>query len=120
MPAGPAPDLGALEARLRALLGPYEQDLEWATIYGLPTLRRPGAKAHDWFAFVKPASRHVSLLLLPVTRPQVAAVVPPLLAPRLTGKATFTFRAVSEEEAAAMAALLAAAYAVYMAGEPAG
>ena len=62
MAAPTAEDLAAIEARLRAILAPYEDRLETATIYGIPTLRRPGAKAHDWFAFVKPASKHVGLL----------------------------------------------------------
>ena len=101
---------------MRALLAPYAATLSWATIYGLPTLRRHGAKAHDWFAFVKPAAKHVSLFVLPVhTSPAVAAAVPPVLAPRLTGKATFTFRSLSGEEEAALEALLARAYGVYTA-----
>ena len=48
------------------ILDPYRDRLEPATIYNLPTLRRPGAKAHDWFAFVKPASKHVSFFLMPI------------------------------------------------------
>jgi hypothetical protein len=119
--AGGSPgDLADVEARLRALLEPYAATLEWATIYGLPTLRRRGAKAHDWFAFVKPAAKHVSLFLLPVhALPGVAAAVPALLAPRLTGKATFTFRSLSEAEEAAMAALLATAHRAYGGGSEA-
>ena len=35
--------LNAVEVRLRHLLVPYEDRLEWGTIYGIPTLRRPGA-----------------------------------------------------------------------------
>jgi len=35
-----AADLAAVEARLLAMLEPYAARLEWATIYGLPTLRR--------------------------------------------------------------------------------
>ena len=62
----PAVDLAVIEARLRSLLEPYAARLETATIYGIPTLRRPGAKAHDWFAFVKPAAKRVSLFLLPI------------------------------------------------------
>ena len=111
-----SPDPASVEARLRALLAPYEATLEWATIYGLPTLRKRGAKGHEWFAFVKPAAKHVSLFVLPVhTLPSVAAAVPPILAPRLTGKATFTFRTLSAAEEAALATLLAIAYAAYTA-----
>ena len=113
----PPQSLAEIEARLRALLAPYAASLEWATIYGLPALRRRGAKAHEWFAFVKPAAKHVSLFMLPVhTSPAVAAAVPPVLARTLTGKATFTFRTLSGEEEAALAALLARAYEVYAAG----
>jgi hypothetical protein len=115
--AGAGGDLASVEARLRALLEPYAATLEWATIYGLPTLRRRGAKAHEWFAFVKPAAKHVSLFLLPVhTIPVVAAAVPVLLAPRLTGKATFTFRSLSAEEEAALGSLIARAYEAYTSG----
>jgi len=46
---------------------------------------------------VKPASRHVSLMLLPVhTHPELRAGLSPRLTRCLTGKATFTF-AVAEE-----------------------
>lgn len=111
-----APDLVAVEARLRAILAPYEGRLEWATIYGLPTLRRPGAKAHDWFAFVKPASKHVSFFLLPVyTYPEVATSVSPALRKRLTGKSAFNFKVVDEAEMAELEALVARAFERYRA-----
>ena len=61
-----AEQLAAVEARLRAILAPYEGRLETASIYGIPTLRRAGATAHQWFAFVKPATKHVGFYLLPV------------------------------------------------------
>ena len=115
--AGPAHDLAEVEARLRALLEPYAAALDWTTIYGLPTLRRRGAKAHEWFAFVKPAAKHVSLFLLPVhTMPAVAAAVPAILLPRLTGKATFTFRSLSADEEASLRMLIAHAYEAYAEG----
>jgi hypothetical protein len=111
---GSTRDLAEVETRLRALLEPYGAKLEWATIYGLSTLRRPGAKAHEWFAFVKPAAKHVSLFLLPVhPSPVVAGAVPAILAPRLTGKATFTFRSLSDPEEGALAVLLERAYEAY-------
>ena len=59
-------DLAAVEARLEAILDPYRDRLETATIYNIPTLRKHGANAHNWFAFVKPASKHVGFYLLPV------------------------------------------------------
>ena len=38
--------------------------LEPATIYGIPSLRWPGANAHDYFAAVKSGKSYVSLYLL--------------------------------------------------------
>jgi hypothetical protein len=32
------------------MLEPYRRELEPATIYGIPSLRRPGAKAHRYRA----------------------------------------------------------------------
>ena len=57
-------ELEQIEARLWTLLEPCRGELEAATIYGMPSLRWPGAKAHDYFAAVKAASGHVSLFLL--------------------------------------------------------
>jgi hypothetical protein len=109
-------DLPAVEARLRAILLPYEDRLETATIYNIPTLRRPGAKAHDWFAFVKPASKHVGFYLLPMhTWPELAESLSPALRRRLTGKSTFTFTTVDESEMAELEALVARSYEAYMA-----
>jgi len=48
-------DLETIEARIWAILEPYRDRLETATIYGIPSLRWPGAKAHDYFAAVKSA-----------------------------------------------------------------
>ena len=63
---------------MKRILEPYRDRLETATIYGIPTLRRPGAKAHDWFAFVKPASKHVGFYLLPMhTWPDLAESLSP-------------------------------------------
>ena len=60
------PDLEATEQRIWSLLERYRDELEDATIYGMPSLRWPGAKAHDYFAAVRPAARHVSLFLVVV------------------------------------------------------
>ena len=108
-------DLAAVEVRLKAILEPYGARLETATIYGIPTLRRPGAKAHDWFAFVKPASKHVGFYLLPMhTHPELRDGLSPALAKRLTGKSVFTFRSIDESELAELDALVARAYDRYM------
>jgi len=61
-------DLEAVEARIWSLLEPYRGELESATIYGMPSLRWPGAKAHDYFAAVKPGKSFVSLYLWSRTR----------------------------------------------------
>jgi hypothetical protein len=111
-----AADLLAVEARLRAVLAPYEDRLEHATVYGIPVLRRPGANAHQWFAFVKPASKHVGFYLLPVHEwPDLRETVPPGLRKRLTGQSTFTFKAIDETEMAELEALVARAFERYMA-----
>jgi hypothetical protein len=110
-------ELAAVEARLRSLLEPYAGRLEGATIYGLPTLRRPGAKAHDWFAFVKPGAGHVSLFLLPIrTWPDLLDDCPAALLARKSGASTFTFKALPEDLASAVEALLARAFERYAAG----
>lgn len=109
-------ELAPVQARLEAILDPYRDRLETATIYGIPTLRRPGANAHQWFAFVKPASRHVGFYLLPVhTWPELREGLSPALAKRLTGKATFTFRAVDDALFAELEALVVRAFDRYMA-----
>ena len=111
-----ADDLAAVEARLRAMLAPYEGRLDRATIYNLPTLRRPGAKAHDWFAFVKPAAKHVSLFLLPVhTWPDLLDGCTPGLLARKTGASAFNFKALPDDLAADVEALLARAFDRYVA-----
>ncbi len=109
--------LAAVEARLRAMLEPYAGRLEGATIYGLPTLRRPGAKAHDWFAFVKPAAGRVSLFLLPVrTWPDLLDGCSPELCARKTGASTFAFTSLPDDLASDVEALLARAFERYAAG----
>jgi hypothetical protein len=110
-----AADLLAVEARLRAILAPYEDRLEHATVYGIPVLRRPGANAHQWFAFVKPASKHVGFYLLPIHEwDDLRASVPPVLRKRLTGQSTFTFKAIDETEMAELEALVARALERYL------
>ena len=66
---------------------------------------------------MKPAAKHVSLFLPPVhASAAVAAAVPALLAPPLTGKATYIFRSLSGDEVRVLEALLAVAYSEYIAG----
>ena len=87
MPAPSPEQLAAVEARLQRVLDPYRDRLELATIYGNPALRRPGANAHEWFAFEKPQSKHVGFYLLPIHQDEaLRATIPPALAKRLTGR----------------------------------
>jgi hypothetical protein len=115
--AAPTPEqLAGLEARLAAILEPYRPRLEEATIYNIPTLRRRGATAHQWFAFVKPAARHVGFYLLPVhTYPELREGLSPALAKRLTGKSVFTFAPGHEPLFPELEALVARAFERYMA-----
>ena len=73
-PAGPRGDRGAAAGGAGPLRGAARvgHDLRH------PDARRPGAKAHDWFAFVKPASQHVGFYLLPMhTWPVLRSRCPP-------------------------------------------
>jgi hypothetical protein len=116
MAALTAADLAAIEDRLERVLDPYRDRLELATIYNIPTLRRHGANAHSWFAFVKPASRHVGFYLLPVhLYPELRRGLSPALAKRLTGKSVFTFAALDDALAAELESLVARAFDLYLA-----
>jgi len=109
-------DLDAIERRIWSLLEPYRAELEDATIYGMPSLRWPGAKAHDYFAAVRPAARHVSLFLLAAdTYPDALAGTPDALLKRRSGKATFNFLSLDDEMARELEALLARLYERYRA-----
>jgi hypothetical protein len=107
-------DLAAVEARLDEILDPYRDRLETASIYNIPTLRRPGAKAHDWFAFVKPASKHVSFFLMPiVTWPDLLDGCSDVLLKRRQAKSAFSFSAVDEALFGELEALVARAFERY-------
>ena len=101
-------DLDQVEARLWSLLAPYRsRGLVDATIYGMPSLAWPDAKAHDYFAAVKHASKHVSLFAIAVDAfPDVLQGSSPALVKRRTGKATFSFPSLDDELAADLAAML--------------
>ena len=109
-------ELHAIEVRLRGILAPYDGRLEPATIYGIPTLRRPGAKGHEWFAFVKPATTFVSFYLLPVhEHASLRSSLSPALGKRLTGRSTFNFAAVDEPLFTELEGVIARAFDLYMA-----
>lgn len=109
-------DLGAIEARIWSLLEPYRKELEDATIYGMPSLRWPGAKAHDYFAAVRPGKSYVSLYLLVAdTYPDALEGTPDALLKRRSGKAAFTFPGLDDLMADDLAALLGRLYERYRA-----
>jgi hypothetical protein len=110
--------LHAIEVRLRGILAPYADRLEEATIYGIPTLRRPGAKGHEWFAFVKPQAKFVSFYLLPLhTDATLRASLSPALAKRLTGRSAFNFPTNDEALFAELEGVVARAFDAYMAAD---
>jgi hypothetical protein len=118
-------DLATIEARLNGILDPYRDRLEDGPIYGRLFLRRPGAKAHDWFAGVVVASRHVSLFLLPVhTYPRLLDGMSDALRTRKKGASTFNFSTVDEALFAELAQLVERGFEAYMSKgaslEPAG
>jgi len=109
--------LAAAETRLQALLDPYRDRLEPFEIYGVPMLRRPGAKAHDWFAGVNRGNGVVRFSFLPMhAHPELLDGLSPAVVKRKTGASLFTFRSVDDATAAELAALLARGYEVYATG----
>jgi hypothetical protein len=108
-------DLAPVEARLRAIVDAYRDRLVVGSVYGLETLTRPDAKAHDFFAFVKPGASYVSLYLKPVyTWPDLLDDISPALRKRLQGSRTaFSFAAVDESLLAELATLVERAFGRY-------
>ena len=119
MPAAPDSDrLRAVEDRLRALLEPYRGRLEEGEIYGVPMLRRPGAKAHDWFAGVQMATGYVKLNFLPMHgHPELLEGISPALRKHKTGASVFRFTDIDGPLLAELEALLARGFDVYMAAD---
>lgn len=107
-------ELAAIEARIWSILAPYRDRLETSTIYGLPSLKWPGAKAHDYFAAVKAGKKYVSLYLIVAdTYPDALDDTSPELLRRRTGKAAFTFPALDDSVAAELEGLLARLFGRY-------
>jgi hypothetical protein len=114
-------ELGAIEARIWSLLEPYRGELEDATIYGMPSLRWPGAKAHDYFAAVRQGKKYVSLYILVAdTFPDALEGTPEALLKRRSGKATFNFPRLDEDMARDLDGLLTRLYARYRAAHAGG
>ena len=107
--------LEALEAELRAMLVPYEDELEAAEIYGIEVLHRPGARAHDWFAGVRPGKGTAKLMLLPIkAHPELTAGISPTLRKRLSGDALFTLKPGDEALLPELGQVVAAAFDIYI------
>ena len=107
-------DLAAVEARIWSMLDPYRDRLEESTIYGVPSLAWPGAKAHDYFAAVKAGKSYVSLyLLVAETYPDALEGAAPVLLKRRSGKAAFTFKSLDDSLVRELEALLARLYERY-------
>jgi len=110
--------LAAVEARLRAILEPYRDRLEEGQIYGVSVLRRPGSKAHDWFAGVQQAGEAVKLNLLPMHgHPEILDDVSPALRRHKTGASVLKFTDLDDDVLADLEALVARAFEVYRADE---
>jgi uncharacterized protein YukE len=107
-------DLDAVEARIWALLEPYRDELEDATIYGMPSLRWPGSGGHDYFAAVKRSARKVSLYAIAVdTWPEALEGSSERFRSLRTGRATFSFPSLDEELEAELESFLRRLYEPY-------
>jgi hypothetical protein len=107
----------AIERRLWVILAPYRDRLEEGSVYGLVTLKRPGAKAHGFFAGVRVASKHVAFHLMPVySHPALLDGISPGLRARLKGKTTFDFVSPDEALFSELDGLVARSFEAYMAG----
>ncbi len=105
-------DLGPVEARLRAIVDAYRDRLVVGSVYGMETLTRPDAKAHDFFAFVKQGTSYVSLYLKPVhTWPDLLDDISPALRKRLQGSRTaFSFTVVDDAQLTELETLVERAF----------
>ena len=109
-----AADLPAVEAMIWELLDGYREELEDATIYGMPSLRWPGSGSHDYFAAVKRSASKVSLYAIAVDSwPEALDASSERFRKRRTGKATFSFASQDEELRAELEAFLARLYVPY-------
>ena len=107
-------ELDAVEARIWALLDPYRDELEEATIYGIPSLRWPGSGSHDYFAAVKRTQRKVSLYAIAVdTWPGALEGSSERFRSLRTGKATFSFPSLDAELEAELEGFLRRLYRPY-------
>ena len=110
-----ATDLAALQTRLETLLDPYRDRLEAFELYGAPYLRRPGAKAHDWFAGVSEGKGVMRFFLLPMhAHPEVLDGISEGLRKRKTGASLFSFKTIDDDAAGRARGVVARAFETYM------
>ena len=108
-------DLTALQTRLEAVLDPYRDRLEAFDLYGAPYLRRPGARAHDWFAGVSAGKGVMRFFLLPMhSHPDLLDGISTELRKRKTGASLFAFKTLDDERLAELEGLVARAFDRYM------
>jgi hypothetical protein len=108
-------DHSGVEERLDAILEPYRSRLETFEIYGVPMLRRPGAKAHDWFAGVSPGNGVIRFFLLPMhVHPELLDGISPELRKRKRGASLFAFTTVDDGLLDELTTLTERSYAAYM------
>jgi hypothetical protein len=106
-----------LEASLREMLAGNHGGIERARIYGIEVLHRPGTRAHDWFAGVRPGKGSAKLMLLPIKdHPEILEGVSPALLKRRSGDALFTLKPGDEELLPELEAVVARAFAAYQGG----
>lgn len=111
----PTTDLKAVELRLRAILDRYRDHLVEDTIYGMPVLRRKGAKKHDWFAGVQPVDGAVKFNFLPMHgNPDLLDGISADLRRHRTGASVFRFTEIDEHLAGELETLVAKGFVRYM------
>jgi hypothetical protein len=107
--------LAATQTRLVSILDPYRDRLEAFEIYGVPMLRRPGAKAHDWFAGVNRGNGVVRFSFLPMhAHPELLEGTSPSVLKRRKGASLFAFESVDDEQIAELERLLARGFDIYV------
>jgi hypothetical protein len=108
-------ELATVEAQLAAILDPYRALLESFEIYGVPMLRRSGAKAHDWFAGVSPGNGVVRFFLLPMhVHPDLLDGISEELRKRKRGASLFAFSDVDQRLLDELTILTERSFAAYM------
>jgi hypothetical protein len=108
-------DLVAVQTRLEAILDPYRGRLEPFEIYGVPMLRRPGARSHDWFAGVSPGNGVIRFFLLPMhVYPELVDDISPELRKRMRGASLFAFSRIDEPLLDELTSLTERSFAAYV------